>query len=322
MSVRNFTSILHTLPSNHSIALVPPISLMTTIKTLYYQHYDADHSLDVPAEAYGGWKSGDVDIDLSRMALVVMHAWDPGTLETHNAWWRSVEYLPRAKKILEEVFPPLLSAVRSSPMRVFHVWSGREKCYASSNEHRTLDIGHRTLDMGHGTLDIGHRALDIGHRTLDIDVRGTPSQTRSPIPNPRSLTMWRSDHVFVGRHNVDGVNRCLDELDIAPQAMPKQGEAIAVNGDQLHALCLEHDIDHLIYVGFAINWCLLMSPGGMVDMSRYGIICSTISEAVTAVENKETAREEREKQQALWRVSLEFGFVFPLRELFAAINSD
>lgn len=267
---------------------------MTTIKTLYYQHYDADHSLDVPAEAYGGWKTGDVDIDLSRMALVVMHAWDPGTLETHNAWWRSVEYLPRAKKILEEVFPPLLSAVRSSPMHVFHVWSGRENCYASSKEHRALSN----------------------------DDRGTPYQTRSPIPDPRSLATWRSDHVFVGRHNVDEVNRCLDELDIAPQAMPKQGEAIAVNGEQLHALCLEHDIDHLVYVGFAINWCLLMSPGGMVDMSRYGIICSTISEAVTAVENKETAREEREKQQALWRVSLEFGFVLPLRELFAAINRE
>lgn len=294
MSVRNFTSILNTLPSNHSIALVPPISLMTTIKTLYYQHYDADHSLDVPAEAYGGWKSGDVDIDLSRMALVVMHAWDPGTLETHNAWWRSVEYLPRAKKILEEVFPPLLGAVRSSPMQVFHVWSGRENCYASSKEHRALSN----------------------------DDRGAPSQTRSPIPNPRLLTTWRSDHVFVGRHNVDEVNRCLDELDIAPQAMPKQGESIAVNGQQLHALCLEHDIDHLIYVGFAINWCLLMSPGGMVDMSRYGIICSTIPEAVTAVENKETAREKREKQQALWRVSLEFGFVLPLTELFAAINRE
>jgi hypothetical protein len=60
----------------------------------------------------------------------------------------------------------------------------------------------------------------------------------------------------------------------------------------------------------------------MVDMSRYGIICSTIPEAVTAVENKETAREEREKQQALWRVSLEFGFVFPLRESLAVINND
>jgi nicotinamidase-related amidase len=273
---------------------------MPSIKTLYYQHHDADHSLDVPAEAFGGWKTGEVDVDLSHTALVVMHAWDPGTLETHAAWWRTVEYLPRAKKILEEVFPPLLNAVRNSPMKVFHVWSGREKRYTSSIEHR---------------------ASDIGHRTSDIDARGAPSQTRSPIPDPRSLTTWRSDHVFVGRHNVDEVNRCLVDLDIAPQAKPLPGEGVAINGEQLHALCREHGIEHLIYIGFAINWCLLMSPGGMVDMSRYGIICSTIPEAVTAVENKETAREQREKQQALWRVSLEFGFVFPSSELLAVISN-
>jgi nicotinamidase-related amidase len=113
----------------------------------------------------------------------------------------------------------------------------------------------------------------------------------------------------------------LADLDIAPQARPHPGEGVAIDGDQLYTLCQEHGIDHLIYIGFAINWCLLMSPGGMVDMSRHGIVCSTIPEAVTAVENKETAREEREKQQALWRVSLEFGFVFPSRELLAVISS-
>jgi len=66
---------------------------------------------------------------------------------------------------------------------------------------------------------------------------------------------------------------------------------------------------------------LLMSPGGMVDMSRYGIMCSTIREAVTAVENAETAREEKEKLQALWRVSLQFGFVFGLDDFTKAMKS-
>ena len=266
------------------------------MKTLYYQHHDADHSLDVPAEAFGGWKTGEIDIDLSRTALVVMHAWDPGTLETHAAWWRTVEYLPRAKKILEEVFPPLLKSVRSSPMKVFHVWSGREKSFS---------------------LDIGHRTLDIEHRTTMPEASNSDNNALSSwkdLPRRDLMSSWRQNHVFVGKHNIDEVNRCLDGLDIAPQAKPIAGEGVAINGPQLWELCKQHDIDHLIYVGFAINWCLLMSPGGMVDMSRYGIVCSTIPEAVTAVENKETAREEREKQQALWRVSLEFGFVFPLSE--------
>jgi len=64
-----------------------------------------------------------------------------------------------------------------------------------------------------------------------------------------------------------------------------------------------------------------MSPGGMIDMARHGCLCSTIREAVTAVENRETAREEREKQQALWRIALEFGFVFALEDFLPALST-
>ncbi|HHY23014.1 MAG TPA: hypothetical protein GX527_02080, partial [Clostridiaceae bacterium] len=39
-------------------------------------------------------------------------------------------------------------------------------------------------------------------------------------------------------------------------------------------------------------------------------LCSTIRQAVTAIENKETAREEICKQVALWRVALLYGFVY------------
>ena len=102
---------------------------------------------------------------------------------------------------------------------------------------------------------------------------------------------------------------------------PVGGELIAEDGHQLAAICHAHDINHLVYIGFAINWCLLMSPGGMVDMGRYGVMCSTIREAVTAVENAETARAEREKQQALWRVAINSGFVFGLADFTTALKT-
>ena len=53
-----------------------------------------------------------------------------------------------------------------------------------------------------------------------------------------------------------------------------------------------------------------MAPGGMLDMSRRGLMCSVFRQAVTAVENKESARSELHKEEALWRVALAFGFVF------------
>jgi len=64
---------------------------------------------------------------------------------------------------------------------------------------------------------------------------------------------------------------------------------------------------------------MVMSPGGMVDMGRHGVMCSVIREAVTAIENRETAREEREKQQALWRIALQWGLVFGADDFIRAL---
>jgi len=65
----------------------------------------------------------------------------------------------------------------------------------------------------------------------------------------------------------------------------------------LAALSRARGIDRLIYEGLALIWCVLMSPGGTVDMRGYECLCSTLKEAVTAVDNRETAREEREKSR-------------------------
>jgi hypothetical protein len=73
-------------------------------------------------------------------------------------------------------------------------------------------------------------------------------------------------------------------------------------------------------MGFAINWCLLKSPAGMVDMSRLGYLCSAIRQCTTAVENKASAREEWGKEMGLWRVSVAFGFVFDSRMLIKALR--
>ena len=80
------------------------------MRAQYYQQFDADHSLEVPGEGYGGWKS--VEIDPGSAALVVMHAWDCGTLEQYPGWYRAVEYIPRSQEICRTVFPPLLGACR------------------------------------------------------------------------------------------------------------------------------------------------------------------------------------------------------------------
>jgi len=264
------------------------------IQAGYYQQFDADFSLDVPAEGYGGWQRAEIEISLEHTAFVVMHAWDCGTREEFSGWHRAVEYIPRADEICRTVFPPLLAAIRRSPLRLFHVVGGGE-CYKSYPGYQATVA---LTGPAPGPLP-----------AVDAD------------PVMERLQQFRREHVFVGPHNEEDVQRGFARLDFPAEARPLGDEPIAENDHQLFALCKTHGINHLVYLGFAINWCLLMSPGGMLDMSRRGVMCSAIRQAVTAVENRESARLELCKELALWRVALAFGFVFDADDVLAALGT-
>jgi hypothetical protein len=222
-----------------------------------------------------------------------MHAWDAGRREQFPGWHRAVEYIPRADEIARTVFPPLLAAVRRSPLKLFHVVGGGDYYKGYPGYRRALALAGPVPE---------------------------PHEHVQPDPVLEQLQQFRAEHVFVGKHNDEDVKRGFERLDCQPQARPLGDEGVAENGRQLFALCREAGVNHLIYVGFAINWCLLLSPGGMWDVQRYGLMCSTIRQATTAVENKETAGQELAKQLALWRVALAFGFVFDLDDFLGALE--
>ncbi len=259
----------------------------------YYQQFDADFSLDVPAEGYGGWKRAKIQISLDHTALVVMHAWDCGTREEYPGWHRAVEYIPRAYEISRTILPRLLSMVRRSDLSLFHVVGGGAYYKEYPGYSRALELA---------------------------GPEPKPPEKIESDPVLDELKEFRSKHVFVGPHNRDDVNRGFQNVDFTPEARPVGDEGIAENANQLFALCKDSGINHLIYAGFAINWCLLLSPGGMADMNKRGLMCSALREAVTAVENKETARKQICKETALWRVGLAFGFVFSVDDFVEALE--
>lgn len=266
---------------------------MLTLRTRYYQQFDADYSLDVPAEGYAGWKTGKVDIDPKHTAVVLMHAWDCGTLEQYPGWWRACACIPHTYQICGEVLPKLLAAVRASELKLFHV-VGWGKYYEQYPGYR------RTVALA--------------------GPEPAPLQGVESDPVREKLSAFRADNVFVGKHNRADVERGSARMGFPKEAEPLGDEGIAKDAHQLFALCKESGVNHLIYSGFNIDWCLLMSAGGMVDMSRRGVICSVFEQAVTAVENKETARRQLCKEIGLWRVSVGFGFVFDVDDFISAVT--
>jgi nicotinamidase-related amidase len=257
-----------------------------------YQQFDADYERAVPGEGYGGWQETRLTLDPAHTAVVVMHAWNHGRRADFPGWYRAVEYIPRSNVILRDVFPPLLKAVRAAGITLFHVGGG-------GDYYRHLP----------------------GYRRAAALAGDAPELSRVPAhPSLEALRQFRAKHVFVGEHNRSDVDRGFAALDFPDAARPLDHEGIAEDAHQLTALCLDAGVNHLIYAGFAVNWCLLMSPGGMVDMSRRGVICSVLRQAVTAVENRESAAAEAHKEEALWRIALAFGFVFDVDDFVAQLT--
>lgn len=266
---------------------------MISLLDYYYQQFDADYTLDVPAEGYGGWKSGRIDIDPSRTAVVLMHAWDVGTRDRFPGLYRACDEIPRTGTICRTVLPGLLAAVRAAGLTLFHVVDG-----AGYFEH----------------YPGWQRAVALA------GADGPPLPQAEADEAARGIRRFRSDHVFVGAHNMQDTIAADAHKRFAAEAEPQGDEGIARNAAQLFALCREAGINHLIYAGFNIDWCLLMSAGGMIDMARRGFVCSAFRQAVTAVENRETARRELCKEIGLWRVSVQFGCVFDVPDFVESIR--
>lgn len=264
------------------------------VKAYYYQQFDADFSLDVPAEGYGGWREAEIEISCDHTAVALMHAWDTGSREEYPGWHRAVEYIPRANEICLRVLPSLLKALREVSFPLVHIVGG-------GNYYHDLP-GYRAVAALAGPPPPG------------------PDQVESD-PILDRLRQFRAEKVFPGAHNQPDIDRGFATIDFHPAARPLPDEPIAENGHQLFAWCRTKGINHLIYAGFAVNWCLLMSPGGMMEMSARGVMCSVFRDATTAVENRETARAELNKQEALWRVALAFGFVFDTQDFVAALRT-
>ncbi len=263
------------------------------VPTWYYKHHDADYDLDVPEEGFGGWAKASLELSREHTAVVSMHAWDAGTREEFPGWWRVVPYIPRANAIVRDVYPKLLAAVRASNLPLFHVVGG-------GDYYKELPGYKRAVELA----------------------GPTPPEREKVASDPLrdKLAAFKSTHGYPCPHNTEDIQRGFARIDFPDPARPVGDEGVAENGHQLAALCKAHGINHLIYCGFAINWCLLLSPGGMAEMQHYGVMCSALRQATTAVENKDSARDERCKELALWRVALAFGFVYDVDEFVQALH--
>ena len=78
------------------------------------------------------------------------------------------------------------------------------------------------------------------------------------------------------------------EMDIAAPARPVEGDIVITSGPELHAVLAEREILHLIYVGFATNWCLIGRDYGIMATNERGYNIIVVRDATAGIEFHDT----------------------------------
>lgn len=295
--------------SSHRVGEKPPLSrksrAVLRLDGAYYRHYPVDFSRgELGALGMKGWgETIAVEAPVRETALISMHAeniglvpeipWaDRGPLAGYMRW---LEYEGRKIEIVRTVYPRILAAAREAGIPVVHVAMG---------DYAKKYPGYR-------------KALDLSGAEPAVTTPRAPGSDRVRPPDDVKPKLIFGEH-YNDNRDEEHFGRYFD---FPEQARPREDEFVVETSYQLSCVLNDLGVWNLIYIGFAINWCLWFSGGGMVDMSRLGYRCSCIKEAVTAVENRESIRGEQHKEEAMWRTSLMFGYIFRGEDFISACRA-
>jgi nicotinamidase-related amidase len=264
----------------------------------FYRHYPPDFSAwSRAARGFQGWTSEVRGLDLNRTALLLMHLPDAG-LTADTEWGPdcprpdllgTVEWVPRTMDLCTNRLPRLVEAARDAGLQIVHVYGSisdpDEPCAARS-----------------------------------LAEAGDP-----PEPDPERIT---ANEAVQARHTRDVFDLPRPRPQGSPDHVPGLPEILRPTGEdlvvaqsyQLHRLMKNRGITHLLYTGWALNWCLWFSPCGMHDMQRKGYLCSAVRGACVAIENRESADTEANLEYAYWKTSTMFGYIFDLHELTSVLR--
>lgn len=283
-----------TMPHTPNIVLLP---------WHIYRHYPADYSRwREAAVGFRGWSSDTRELDLSRTCLALMHLPDtglrPGTefgpdCPSPNELG-TVEWVPRTMDVVTFRLPPLVAAARAAGLQVAHVgvyggiylqgpiW---ERCVKEAGDPPPPDQDVIVRD-----------AERLARHTRDVFDLPRPENPQAVLQPPADFALPK-------------------------ELWPQGDDIIAQYPWQLHRLLKSRDIDHIVYCGWALNWCLWFAQCGMVDMDRKGYMCSAVRGGCVAIENAESTVGERNLEYAYWKTSTMFGYVFDLHELTVALRA-
>ena len=235
----------------------------------YLTHAKAD---EASVEANFRYEEKVLHIETDQTALILVDCWDHHYIESH---------LRRAKEIVGTRLAPFAGFCRNAGILVVHA-------------------------PGLGVAD---RYTDWMENPEDWDRDPAPPDWPPEEFRQRTGPYAELDRGFTStpllREWMDYGRNCMG---IMPELGPVPGDVAIADGVQLHALLSNRRLLHLLYAGFATNWCVPNKDYGMRAMAARGYNIVLLRDATTAVETHETYEDELMKRVAIQTAEMMTGF--------------
>lgn len=114
--------------------------------------------------------------------------------------------------------------------------------------------------------------------------------------------------------------RYKTELDISPLVRPVPGELLIHNAPQMHELLRERGILHLVYVGFATNWCVIGRDYGIIAMNDRGYNIILVRDATTGIEFHDTVESLAATGMTIREIETKYAWSTTTEDFLAAVG--
>ena len=218
----------------------------------------------------------DFPLPLEKTALVLIDLWNKHHIDS---------WIERAAKMARDVTVPLIDRAREVGITV--IFAPSPDVLRAVPEKYSVYGGKATAKEPAKMTESAWPPADF------VDRRGEYELFRGP----------RSQFPPIGAHWPD-----TPVFDMASCIHVRNGDFVVATGDQLHDLCAERGILHLMFAGFATNWCILNRDYGVVRMRTRGYNTMILRDATEGVEFPDTLEKRWATELAIREIEQRHGF--------------
>ncbi|MBI4550957.1 MAG: isochorismatase family protein [Candidatus Latescibacteria bacterium] len=243
--------------------------------TLRVRYFQDSTPIDVPCREENFIRREiEMTLPVASTALVLVDVWNVHFIES---------WIERAKTVTIEAIVPALRAARTAGLTIIHA-----PCPEVARQYPQTERNPPV----------------VGAVTPSAEPDWPPAAFRRRAGEYAAYAGPRNQPPSIGIH----WNQLSPQLGMSPAIEVREDDVVVATGGQLHRVLAERGILHLIYAGFATNWCVLGRDYGVRAMARHAYNIILLRDCTTGVEFPDTLQNCFVTEVSIREVEQQFGF--------------